>query len=560
MLQRFLICLIFAVTVAAQQRDTRASLQISGRVVDGVTGQPISGARVGIGLVSQSQAAVTIMSSEDGSFLFADVLPGKYNLMADRRGYLTAFFDQHDGFSSAIVVGPGLDNSNLIFRLFPECSISGTISDEAGEPVRHAQLTLFSSSIFEGRPVTRMYLAETTDEEGSYRFRHLQPGRYYIAVTAEPWYAQRPRPRMYDGYTSHTENLQFFEPQRAAGQYAEDEGPSPLDVAYPITFYPGVTEATAATALVLKTGEKFVADITLQPVPALHLRIPELSSSNAKQISMGQLQTRLFGAPMQLPVQTLSRRKGELEIVGVAPGHYEFEVQEVNEGKSTVSSFLEIDAARSGPIQPEQKTSLVSVSAVIKIEGNPTAPVEGDLQLINTGIQESISEHFSGDGPIEFKQQVRPGTYEVMIGTSSGEFIKTLSATGAVVSGRTLQIKESGSVKLAITLARGHGEVTGVALRESKPLSGAMIVLVPADPAHNYTLFRRDQSDSDGTFTLRWIVPGKYTVLALEKGWDLEWWKPSVLKRYLANGTVVDVEQNGKYDAQVKVQEATLDH
>ena len=56
-----------------------------------------------------------------------------------------------------------------------------------------------------------------------------------------------------------------------------------------------------------------------------------------------------------------------------------------------------------------------------------------------------------------------------------------------------------------------------------------MIVLVPQDAANNSPLFRRDQSDSDGSFTLLNVVPGQYTVLALAQGWDLEWGNPAVL-------------------------------
>jgi len=55
------------------------------------------------------------------------------------------------------------------------------------------------------------------------------------------------------------------------------------------------------------------------------------------------------------------------------------------------------------------------------------------------------------------------------------------------------------------------------------------------------TLFRRDQSDSDGSFTLPDIVPGMYTVVAIADGWELEWTNPEVLKPYLAGGVKVEV-------------------
>ena len=81
-----------------------------------------------------------------------------------------------------------------------------------------------------------------------------------------------------------------------------------------------------------------------------------------------------------------------------------------------------------------------------------------------------------------------------------------------------------------------------------------MIVLVPQDPGHNLPLFRRDQSDSDGTFTLSNVVPGQYTVVAIANGWELEWANPAVLQPYLKGGESVQVPAEGKLDVKVQVQ------
>ena len=101
---------------------------------------------------------------------------------------------------------------------------------------------------------------------------------------------------------------------------------------------------------------------------------------------------------------------------------------------------------------------------------------------------------------------------------------------------------------------RGIGQVDGVALRDGQPFAGAMIILVPHDTAHNSPLFRRDQSDSDGTFTLPNVVPGQYTVVAIMNGWDLEWGNPAVLQPYLKGGEAVQVPGEGKLQIKVQVQ------
>jgi hypothetical protein len=96
--------------------------------------------------------------------------------------------------------------------------------------------------------------------------------------------------------------------------------------------------------------------------------------------------------------------------------------------------------------------------------------------------------------------------------------------------------------------------VSGTALPDGAGVGGAMIVLVPADPGNDAILFRRDQSDSDGTFTLANVVPGRYTLVAIENGWDMEWGRPDVLNPFLLQGEPVIVESRGKYSVKVKAQ------
>ncbi len=54
--------------------------------------------------------------------------------------------------------------------------------------------------------------------------------------------------------------------------------------------------------------------------------------------------------------------------------------------------------------------------------------------------------------------------------------------------------------------------VEGFAKRDGKPVGGAMIVLVPKDSEGDSDRFRRDESDLDGSFLLKDVVPGSYTV------------------------------------------------
>jgi hypothetical protein len=68
-----------------------------------------------------------------------------------------------------------------------------------------------------------------------------------------------------------------------------------------------------------------------------------------------------------------------------------------------------------------------------------------------------------------------------------------------------------------------------------------MVVLVPKDVEGNRDLFRRDQSDLDGTFSLGDVAPGSYTLVAIENGWDLDWSQPGVIAVYAKHGRAVQI-------------------
>src|ERR1035438_1115351 len=57
----------------------------------------------------------------------------------------------------------------------------------------------------------------------------------------------------------------------------------------------------------------------------------------------------------------------------------------------------------------------------------------------------------------------------------------------------------------------------------------------------NRDCFRRDQSDLDGGFSLRNVVPGTYTIVAIEDGWDLDWAEPAALTGYFKQGQTIEV-------------------
>ncbi|MBV8891691.1 MAG: hypothetical protein JO266_06935 [Acidobacteria bacterium] len=45
----------------------------------------------------------------------------------------------------------------------------------------------------------------------------------------------------------------------------------------------------------------------------------------------------------------------------------------------------------------------------------------------------------------------------------------------------------------------------------------------------------------DGSFSLPGVIPGTYTVVAIEDGWDLDWASPGVIASYSQRGNPIKV-------------------
>jgi len=531
-------------------KPAAATYQISGTLVDSTNNQPLAHARVAIAPVTDRAELTTVVTTEDGHFLFRRLAPGKYTLTAQRRGYLTQSFDQHDQFSSSIAVGEGHESRDLLFRLAPEAVISGNVTDEQGEAVPDAQVLLFRVG-GNGEAGVHVSSRASTNDEGAFRFGHLVPGKYLVAVFAKPWYAQG----TIAGVSGHATRVDGSTVTTLFGgahpQESAENTPSPLDVAYLITFYPGATDASVATQITLARGEKSIADISLQPVPALHLRV-KMDETGAAQYAPA-LEIHLFDTAVFVPAQTTVSTNDGMTLSGIAPGHYAVKARDPRNGQTTIGSEREIDVSQSGELPASQGPLHVPVTATLQADSGLPVQNQISIQLHNKRSGENVVERLNPKGEAEFTG-VPPGTYEISIGGSTGAFLSSIASLQAKPVGRTLSIQGPAPVKIALTLSAGQARITGVALKEGKPFAGAMILLVPADAGHNHVLFRRDQSDTDGAFTLASVVPGKYTLLALENGWDLEWTKPSVLKPFLPQGEAVAAQVNGKLEIKLKVQ------
>jgi len=368
-----------------------------------------------------------------------------------------------------------------------------------------------------------------------YRIRHLSSGQYLLAVIARPWYAQ---------------HWTYGTGASAQDVAAIEQTNRLLDVAYPVTFSGGVTDARAATPIVLTDGDQATADIALQPVAAVRLPLNAEVGVSDSQVQVALEQQVLDERSIQ-NTNIQSSGNNARTLVGLAPGRYSLRTWTSGSGSFDTAPSREIEVSPNGTVETKPAVADVPISAEVHLGSGSAAPT--NLRLVDKHLKEVLSGSVGNDGKVTFPRGIAPGNYEIALATASGLYVKNIVAAGASVTGRTINIPPGALVKLTVNTAPGIATVSGLASLESQPHGGAMIVLVPADPGDNHILFRRDQSDTDGSFILRDVVPGAYTVLAVDD-WDIDWMNPNVLKRYLDRGTVVQVQPNGSYDLKAAVQ------
>ena len=512
---------------------------IAGTVIDARSGNPVRHAALALELKGEE---VSTVADDSGRFRFDHLEAGKYRLYASAPGYVRAGLNQHGTFFTGVVTGSGLDSEHITFRLRPQALIHGRVTDQNGEPVRNAAVHLFA--VFKNadqRP--SMQAQMQTNDLGEYRFAHLLAGKYFVAVEAQPWYAQT-------GFS--------YSPVEAENATVGGLSPLPrgkpdgaLDVVYPVTFFPGVTDEGSANEIRLSEGETAEASIPVRAVPAVHLRLTNMPEDKSAPPNISVLQ-KVFGTfPVGLAVQTMEISPGEFEIAGLPPGDLTFAINRGNAGQNertieaNVSGDGTLDASKPLP------SAMVSGRVILPEASEPIG--DAVIMLLKDG-NPATSARLNKDG--SFALGALPaGAYRIAANfLGEPKYIQKISVSGAKVSGRELFITGSNDINLTVVMSHGFGTISGVAMLNSRTVEGVMVLLVPDSGINLDEDARMDQSDSDGSFQLGGIIPGKYRLLAIQGGWSLDWRIPTVLKPYLEKAQSLEIAPSDSKKITVEVQ------
>ena len=495
-----------------------AGYRIAGTLLNPTTGEPVQRATVSV-TDMESHVVASVTTNAQGQFSFEGLAAGKYPLTASKRGFRTAFYDDHDGYNTAIVTGPEQDTTHLIFFLAPGAVLRGVVTADGGDPVEGARVMLFQRPRASWTDRRNAQAATTTtDDTGAYEFANLADGAYLIAVLAQPWYAIH----------------------RDAANSASSDIKN-LDVAYPVTYFDSTTSEGSATPIAIETGAREQADIHLHAVPALRITVNAVRRSDGR-LARPELQQIVFGTPIFAESVGFmdALKKGSADFNGMAPGHYELTLADPPRAVS-------LDASASSVVEADAGSPMLGLGGTVRTANGLPLPDDARVSLLP---QEGAMSHAGQsvrirDGRFKF-DAVAPGTWSVVVEADRKmRPVLGIGTEATVRAGNTVTLRDR-ELNITVVVGAQTARVDGMAQKNGKGFGGAMVVLVPREPAGLETLARRDQSDSDGSFALRDVVPGQYTVVAIEDGWKLDWTAPGALARYLPGGTAVTVQDNSE--------------
>src|SRR5579864_3947422 len=231
------------------QNSAHSRASVSGVVTKEPGSEPVK--KAVIELIAESQADggnYTALTGVDGSFQIDGIMPGRYHLFVERPGFLEV--DKHRPRTEGriLTLNAGQDLKDLTIRLQAAAVVTGRVTDEDGDPLPEAQVTVLRQIFVAGRSKWEQAGGERTNDLGEYRVAGLAAGSYYVSVTPPP---------DFKSLIEATGKTSAPEPRSGA---APDK---PAPTSYQTTFYPGTHERAQASPIQLHAGDEFPVNFSL---------------------------------------------------------------------------------------------------------------------------------------------------------------------------------------------------------------------------------------------------------------------------------------------------------
>jgi Carboxypeptidase regulatory-like domain len=541
-----LLITTLAVRARAQPAGQSASAPkaiIIGQVVDGSSGQAIPSAIVTL------DRSTRVMTTSDGRFVFRNLDPGNYGLSATKSGYVSTEFgaQRPNGGSRSVIIAEGQRRRDVVIRLWRHAAITGTVVDEAGEPVIGVNVTALRRTAVGGRVKFVMEGYSTpTDDRGMYRIARLAPGAYVVLVRTD--HVTLPALTLEQGKDSFIQAIlgrgldagmrlqqslvaingfmgldgSGFQTRRIGDHVQmmapEMPTPPPADslplLGYQTMYYANAVSVRAASLLTVTAGqERSGVNLQISPVPMVRVS----GTLSAPQGDPAYLPMRLMAVDSHNvdggQINTMTDGNGRFTFLSVPSGDYTLRVVET---PPAFSFFGDFTIADTNGAEISGKTPLTR-------EARSTLWASTPLSVGNTDVSDlaiSLKNGFTISGHVEFDGAERP-TAEQM--SEAGISIQPVDTeweglqlpsakldksdhftTVALPPGRYLLHVLAGGARWSLKSASASDrDVSGIPIEiESRNISNVVFKLTDRPAALSGAVQARDEAARRGAFVV----------------------------------------------------------
>ncbi len=170
-------------------RDTQTQAQkpstgvISGVVIVEGLGTPVRRARISL-TAPELRGGRTTITNDQGQFSFTALPAGRFQVTASKAGYVDIPFGAkkagRPGTPIQLADGGKMEKANI--NLPKGSVLTGVVVDDNGEPTPRTQVRAFRYVIRTGERTLQQAGTDQTDDRGMYRIYGLQPGDYLVSA------------------------------------------------------------------------------------------------------------------------------------------------------------------------------------------------------------------------------------------------------------------------------------------------------------------------------------------------------------------------------------------
>ena len=530
----------------AQSGDPRPEVQsagLMGRVLDGRSGQPVQRARVVVVPREGEGRGVVVLTDQNGQYAVTGLSPGRYTVEMSKPGFVTIAYGQRRPRQPATPVelreGQSLRGIDVV--LPPGGVVTGRIVDETGAPLPLTTVQVFRHVYRQGRRQLVPAGTDRTDDRGHYRIFGLESGRYYVSGIV-------PRQLSTSGRAGFPPAFRRFDPTSPPGG---DISVDPLG--YAPTYYPGVTNLTAASQVDVALGaEATGVDFAVRLVPTARVGGvvfgPEGAPATGARVilvpdSAIVARNALLGARLQA--------NGSFEIPDVPPGQYT--IRAVTRGPRAgrsrfggpalfASHFFSVDGSDVSDItlvlRPGATVAgrvvldtLAQVPPSTLARVRVTASATEDIPLVG-----DPETRIANDATFELANVPDGGRLLRASNVPSGWMLKAVYIDGQDVIDTPLDfggVSRLDDVQLVLTdqVTRLTGSVRDP---QDTPLTEFTVVAFPNDerrwqPQSRYVKAARP--DQNANYQIEGLPAGHYLLAAVDDVQEGEWFDPRFLRQ-----------------------------